>query len=483
MDSCKKQHSVSKPTDIIMELLKEFEYKNTNDTIFALIETVNGKEELSMESVAFRNIIANHYFQKTFKTVNPSLLKSCISCYYGYLYETLLKTTTRFRIFMEDDNSAIYIDKGDKDYHYYKITVDGWSEETGGDKYFKRSPSTAELPSPSRKGNVKRLFKYCRIPDKMKNVFIAFVVSCFIDIQHPCLVIQGEAGSSKTTQSKILKMLIDPCTFNEPHIFPKNAEELKDIYTQMYLASYDNLDRLTRKQSDFLCSAITGVQLIRRKLFTNSESCSYFLRQPIILNGISGIVSKEDLMSRSIVLTLPKLLKSERKSERLLMKEYKEDLPVILGGIFDILSEMLGTYKEETFDDTPRMADFYEFGYYICEAYGKGDDFCKEYLSLVDNQEKHVSAENANLFGLIDALMEENENYWYDTVGHTWEELKEYSYEYDISMPNAPNKLSKELSDCKKYLEENGIKFEFSRDSENCRCIEIYRRSVEKASA
>ena len=87
------------------------------------------------------------------------------------------------------------------------------------------------------------------------------------------------------------------------------------------------------------------------------------------------------------------------------------------------------------------------------------------------------------MFELIDALMEENEDYWYDTVGHTWEELKEYAYEYDIPMPNAPNKLSKELSDCKKYLEENGIKFEFSRDSENYRCIEICRKRVEKASA
>ncbi len=56
-----------------------------------------------------------------------------------------------------------------------------------------------------------RILKYCRVPQEMKKVFIAYLVSLFIgDIEHPCLVLNGSQGSGKTTMNAFIKALIDP---------------------------------------------------------------------------------------------------------------------------------------------------------------------------------------------------------------------------------------------------------------------------------
>lgn len=57
-----------------------------------------------------------------------------------------------------------------------------------------------------------------------------------------------------------------------------------------------------------------------------------------------------------------------------LTEEFMNDRAVILGGIFRILSEVLKNYRPNSIPKQGcdiRMSSYYDFGYYICEAWKK----------------------------------------------------------------------------------------------------------------
>lgn len=464
----------------VLELLDGYQYKNTTRGIYAYIDTINGREEVPLSSGIFYSVLADDFRIKyDGASISQKTIKECVFNYQGKIIKSQPKVDTKLRIHMEPDGSVIRVDKGDSQYHYFEISSDGWLEKECGDTYFSRNMMQAVLLTPRKNGNLNLIFKYCRIPEGSRNVFLAYLVSCFIDIIHPCLVLQGAAGSSKSTVSTLLKMLIDPCKNNAPCIFPQSEFELKDIYTHMYLAAYDNLDRLSKKQSDMLCSIVTGTQIIKRKLFTDSESCVYNLRQPVILNGISGIVTKEDLLDRSIIINLPSISPEERKSEKTLIRDFQSDLPVILGGIFDILSKTLKIYKEDSIGDAPRLIDFYEYGYYICEAIekGRGKRFCEEYHQMIDTRDTNVFALYDNpLYHILDVFLEENKNHWKGTMAELWSELWKMDDEFGVGgVPAAPNHLSRILTLMKDSLQKEGIYISYSSNTKNNRFVELWR--------
>lgn len=465
----------------ILEILKNYEYKNTSKGIYAFVETANGSEEVLINSRTFYSIIADVYREiSKGKTVDLRTIKDCVFNYEGTILRTHRRIDTKIRINQAEDGSIIRINLGNESYKYIEITSEGWHIRSDGNKYFTRNPSQAELPIPIRGGEIERIFDYCRISEDKQNIFLAYIVSCFIDIIHPCLVIQGTAGSGKSTLSTFLKMLIDPCKNNAPCIFPKNESELKDVYNNNYFMAYDNLQRLNTKQSDYLCSIVTGSQVLKRKLYTDSETCQYDLKQPVLLNGISGIVTREDMLDRSIIIELLPFGREERRSERQIMNNFKEDLPLILGGIMDILVEVVATYEPDTLPDCPRLIDFYEYGYYICEAIGKGrgDDFCDEFRSNMDFQKK-TFCKNEEFKEILICFLDEHDGCWKGTVGELTTELHCFVEEWEPTnepnyVPPTPNRLSRELNLIEDSLREDGICVKHYKDKKNYSVVEIY---------
>ena len=464
----------------VLEILKSYKYKNTSRGIYALVDTANGSEEIPINSRAFYSIIADLYREiSKGETVSPKTIKECVFNHEGTILRTQKRIDTKLRINRADDGSVIRIDLANEDYEYIEITSEGWSICSDGERFFTRNASQAELPTPIRGGEIERIFDYCRIPEDKHNLFLAYIVSCFIDIIHPCLVIQGSAGSGKSTLSTFLKMLIDPCRNNAPTIFPRNERELIELYNNNYYVAYDNLQRLNAKQSDYLCSIVTGSQYQRRKLYDNYEMCQFDLRQPILLNGISGIVTREDMLDRSIIINLLPFEKAERRSERQIMKDCKDDLPLILGGIMDVLVDVIATYEPDSIPTCPRLIDFYEYGYYICEAIerGTGDDFCEEFQNTMDYQKKKF-CENNSLKELLICFMEENDKVWRGTVGKLSDELhvfvdKMVPQDEPSGIPPTPNRLARELHLIGNSLQNDGIYISYSKSASNCSVVEI----------
>jgi hypothetical protein len=96
----------------------------------------------------------------------------------------------------------------------------------------------------------------------------------------------------------------------------------------------------------------------KRKQYTDDSQILFNLTRPAILNGIADIVRYHDLADRSVILNLPQVPDSARKTNKELKKKWQEARPGILGALCDAVSAALANLDKTELDWLPRMADF-----------------------------------------------------------------------------------------------------------------------------
>lgn len=214
-------------------------------------------------------------------------------------------------------------------------------------------------------------------------MLMVFLITCFIpDIQHPILNISGEAGTGKSTISRLIKDLVDPskAPMND---FSDGEDGIRLPLSQNHLTVFDNIEKMPPKLNALFCRAVTGGETIQRKFYTNNKTVAIPLNSIVIMNGISSFIRKEDLMSRTVFLqTQP--LKTISMSGKLL-NSYHSDKAEILAGIFDTLSNAMNIIEHVTLSESYRMMEFATWGYAIAEALGKGNG--KTFMRLLKRNE------------------------------------------------------------------------------------------------
>ncbi|MGN0246972.1 MAG: hypothetical protein ACI4DK_13555 [Lachnospiraceae bacterium] len=466
----------------IMNILEQIEIQHTQNGIMAYVNISGKKIEMPIDSKKFQSIIASHYFSLCKEVASIGMIKNCIMSFQGSKFIELDMVEQKTRMLKNKSENALYIDKADDNYHYFKITANNWTIEKNGQKFFCRNHFQGEMPTPDvDNANVEKIFEYCRIPISQRRIFIAYVISCFIPtIEHPCLVLEGEKGAGKTTVSRFLKALIDPKKSDKPNAnaLPKDIQEIVYAYKHNYLLAFDNLESLKRNQSDFLCSVITGIDFTKRKLFTDDDICSIDLCQPVILNGISNVVTRDDLITRSIIITLEKPCNDteENDNDEEFIEAFMKDRSIILGGIFDILIDALKHYKPNSVPNRPRMSSFYEWGYYICEAWkkGYGNKFCDEYCNLINRQTNEGDWDAPLPHALLCLIESQRDAEWSGTISDLVTELKEICNENDLAgISLFPIPLSKQLKSMQKYIESQGIGITWGKTKNNCTTVSL----------
>ena len=103
---------------------------------------------------------------------------------------------------------------------------------------------------------------------------------------------------------RVLRALLDP---NKAPIrsLPRNERDLMIAATNSWCLAFDNLCHLQDWQSDALCRISTGGGFAARELYTDQDETILDVQRPIVLNGIEEVVTRDDLLDRSLITHLP----------------------------------------------------------------------------------------------------------------------------------------------------------------------------------
>jgi hypothetical protein len=155
----------------------------------------------------------------------------------------------------------------------------------------------------------------------------------------------------------MVRALVDPSTA-PLRTTPRSEHDLYIAADNAHVVALDNISTLPPWLSDALCRLSTGGGFSTRTLYENREEELFDGMKPPILNGITDVATRPDLLDRALVVSLPPIPDDERKPEAELWREFERARPAILASLFDAVSGALGSVENVRLEAMPRMADF-----------------------------------------------------------------------------------------------------------------------------
>ena len=150
---------------------------------------------------------------------------------------------------------------------------------------FQRSPNQSAQVTPDLGSGPDAIGEMCRLLRMDTLLFRVHLISFFLEkVATPIMLITGQQGSIKSTQSGLIKRMVDPIGSElEDNLtnFPKKLDDLCVRLNNDQLIAFDNLSRITPEQSDTLCMAITGGKITKRQLYTDAYEKVLRIRRKI----------------------------------------------------------------------------------------------------------------------------------------------------------------------------------------------------------
>ena len=258
--------------------------------------------------------------------------------------------------------SELYVDLGRPDWKVIRVTPAGWEIVQAGDVRFRRPRGLQPLPIPSRDGSVEKLRPLANLQsDQDFCLAVSWLLGAFRGRSpYPVLAIEREQGSAKTSLSRRLRACIDP-NRAPLRLPPRQPRDLMIAALNSHVLAFDNVSVLPEWLSDVLCCLTSETGFSTRELYSDSDELLFSAARPVLLNGITDVATRPDLLDRSIVLTLEAIPDTDRRTEEELDQEFLEVQPLILGGLMDALTCALSSERRVTLSRLPRMADFCRF--------------------------------------------------------------------------------------------------------------------------
>lgn len=341
----------------LVNLAEAVEFFHTPEGItYATVPVQGHSENIMVKSNAFREWLIREYRRTAGASPGAQSVQDALNDLSGRARFDGPEYEVHTRIAELD--GAIYLDLCDLHRRVVQITSNGWQVIKESPVKFRRARGMLQLPEPTRGGSVKALRRLINITDKDWPLVVSWLVAAFRPGRpFPILALHGEQGSAKSTTARFLRNLIDP---NKAALRsePRNEHDLMIAATNGWIISLDNLSRLSIWLSDALCRLATGGGFATRELYANDEEILFDAKRPVMLNGIEELVTRSDLLDRSIILNLSPIQEHQRRAEVDVWREFETERPAILGGFMDAVSHALRDHERVHLERLPRMADF-----------------------------------------------------------------------------------------------------------------------------
>ena|SRR5215207_2343713 len=430
---------------------------------YATILVEDHRETHPMKAKGFRRWLVRGYYERYDRPPGAQALQDAL-----WLLEARAQFDGPERevyVRVAEHEDAIYVDLANERWEAVKITTDGWRVVSDPPVRFRRPRGMLALPTPKkgkRKGLVDLLRTFINVADDdALRLIVAWLVQAFRPTgPYPALILQGEQGSAKSTLERLLRALVDPSTASL-RTTPRNERDLIIAATNSWCVAFDNISSLPPWVSDALCRLSTGGGFSARELYTDSEEVLFDATRPVILNGITDVATRPDLLDRALIITLPPIPEEKRRSEAKLHQEFEKALPSILGALLDGVAGALGRVEDVRLEGMPRMADFAVWATAAESALGwEPGTFMAAYAgNRTEATENALEADP--VAGAVRQFMADRAE-WTGTITVLWQNLNELVDE-DVrrtkAWPKAANALAKRLKRLAPALRAVGIEY------------------------
>lgn len=348
------------PSTHLADIVREVDLFSSQGGVHYASVVVNGHlETWRLNAKGFRAWLARRHFEETGRAPRAQALQDTLSvlagraAYEGNVAEVHVRVASTSR--------AIYLDLADTDRQVIEVTPDGWRILSAPPVRFERPKAMLALPIPTRGGSIDELLRLLNtaVGDCQSMLMIqAWLLSVLQPSgARPLLAIHGEQGSAKSTAALLLKRVIDPsCAPLRSE--PRDVGDLAIAANHSCVLAYDNLSALAPWLSDALCRLSTGGGLSKRELYSDSDETILESKRSVVLTGIEDLVTRPDLLDRSIVILLQSIQPAKRRTEEEILHEFDAAHPRILGALLDAAVSGLQNLSNAPRAGLPRMADF-----------------------------------------------------------------------------------------------------------------------------
>ncbi len=328
-----------------------------NGDPYISVTVSNHREHYPLNSRATKDYLSRAAFTETGRAPNAAALQDALNTLSGIA--RFDGDVHQVHVRLAGDDRAVYLDLCDAHWRVVEITPDGWRITSNPPVRFRRAKGMLPLPVPEPGGSITELRRFVNVAhDDDFILVVAWVLAALRPRgPYPILVVNAEQGGAKTTTTRVQRRLVDP---NESDVRrpARNTEDLMIAATNGHVVAFDNLSRLPDDLSDNLAVLSTGGGFAVRQLFTNAEEQIFNATKPIILNGISQVATRGDLLDRAIVITLPTIPEHRRQDESTFWLAFGRAHPHILGALLDAIAVGLQRLPTVLLQRKPRMADF-----------------------------------------------------------------------------------------------------------------------------
>jgi hypothetical protein len=468
---------------LLVGLSAEF-WHDKDHNAFATVKVEQHKENYSIKSTAFRNWLTRGYGDryplKIGDTVCPSApstqaLTEAIDALHAKAMSGP-EYTPAIRI--AKHNGLIHIDLGQPQWNAVEMSSDGWRIVPVPPTRFIRPRGLRPLVTPVAGGCLSELREFVNVGNDEDFVLvIGWLIAALRPTgPYPVLIINGEHGAGKSICCRVIRRLIDP-NAAELRSEPRDERDLLLAAKNGWVVALDNLSYVKNDLSDGVCRIATKGAFATRALYTDDEEFLLEVCRPVLLNGIPPLASRADLTDRAVVIVLPNMDDTKRRTEEEFWTGFEIAAPRIFGALLDGLSGAIRCLPSTELQRSTRMMDFAKWAEAGCRGLGATPGTFEDAYAANRSSANEDALDADSVAGAVLRLMMKKGQFS-GTATELLTALETYSpsNRQDRRWPKDATRLSGQLRRVAPLLRPRGIEIDFdqrSPDAARNRLIEI----------
>jgi hypothetical protein len=391
----------------------------------------------------------------------------------------------RVRNWRDPKDGTVWIDIGDDSWALIAVRPSGWDIVQQADVPLIRSrglrPLSIPENDPEALAKLRTLLNLNPEPDapeavkRLADTNFKLVVAFMLAVLWPrgpyaILVVNGEHGSAKSMLCFIIRLMTDPNRAALRKV-PRNLDDLLLTARNSRLVPLDNISVLTGRLADLLCVIATGIGDAKRELYSDLDEIIIEACNPIVINGIEGLLTRGDFADRSLSVMLLAIDPDKRRAEEEVEEEAAKVAPGMLALLLDAMATALKNLPGLKLDRLPRMAGFTKLACAAAPAFGWTSDAM--FKAIEDNHARTVSSSAAAdvVATAVLALLSEQSvaadgSLWSGTAAQLLDALAGFVPEVTArskAWPKTENYLSGRLKRAQPALRQAGIEITWDR--------------------